>query len=78
MENINYDNNIEKKSLDYMRRLMILEKTKELLGKEVTVYINRPIGYNYNGIIYIQNYGYIKNIKALDGENLCSRYRKRN
>ena len=70
MENINYDNNIEKKSLDYMRRLMILEKTKELLGNEVTIYINRPIGYNYNGIIYSQNYGYIKNIKALEDENL--------
>ena len=70
MESINYDNNnnIEEKSLNIMRRLLMLEKTKTLLGKEITVYVDRPIGYNHDGIIYTQNYGYIKEFKALDGE----------
>lgn len=68
MESINYESDIEKKSLDYMRRLMSLETTKAMLGKEVNVYIDRPIGYLHNGIEYPLNYGYIKEYKALDGE----------
>ena len=68
MESINYNNDIEEKSLACMRRLMMTEKAKSMIGKEVKVYMDRPIGYNHNGIIYTQNYGYIKDFKALDGE----------
>ena len=68
MENINYEDDIEKKSVECMRRLIYNDSLKSLINKEVTVYIDRPIGYNHNGIIYTQNYGYIKEFKALDGE----------
>lgn len=68
MESINYKNNIEEKSIEYMRRLISFETIKSFLGKVVTVYIDRPIGYNHNGLIYSINYGYIKELKALDGE----------
>ena len=68
IENINYNNNIEEKSLNIMRRLMMIDKAKELIGKNVIVYIDRPIGYSHNGILYTQNYGYIKDFKALDGK----------
>ena len=68
MEDINYDDNIEQKSISCMRRLIFLEKATSLIGQEVTVHIDRPIGYNHKGIIYTQNYGYIKEFMALDGE----------
>lgn len=68
MESINYEADIEEKSIKCMRRLMIFDRVKSFLGKEVTVYIDRPVGYNHNGIIYSLNYGYIKEFKALDGE----------
>ena len=68
MENINYENDIEAKSIAFMRRLMYLESTTALINKEVTVHIDRPIGYNHNGIIYQLNYGYIFDKKALDSE----------
>lgn len=44
---------------------------KQLLGKSVTVIIDRPLGTthpNHNDIIYPVNYGYIENIFAGDGE----------
>ena len=68
MESIHYEANIEEKCINFMRRLMMLDIAKSFLGKEVTVYIDRPLGYNHNGIIYSLNYGYIKEFKALDGE----------
>ena len=68
MESINYNNDIEQKSLNVMRRLMLIDKARALLGKEVVVYIDRPIGYNHNGDIYTQNYGHIKDFKAMDGK----------
>ena len=42
-----------------------------LLGKSVTVIVDRPLGTthpNHNDIIYPVNYGYIENIIAGDGE----------
>ena len=68
MESINFSNDIQEKSINFMRRLMMIETAKSMIGKEVSVFIDRPIGYNHNGIIYTQNYGYIKDFKALDGE----------
>ena len=38
------------------------------IGKEVTVYIDREIGYHHKGIVYELNYGYIKDIISLDNE----------
>jgi inorganic pyrophosphatase len=68
MENINYENDISKKSLDCMRRLIYLESVNSLINKKVTVHIDRPIGFNHDGIIYQLNYGYIKELKTLDNE----------
>ena len=47
------------------------EKLNFLLGKNVKVYIDRQIGSTHpkhNSLIYKQNYGYIKELIALDGE----------
>jgi len=49
-----------------------MKKLKELLGKEISVIIDRPIGskhpeYGYN---YPINYGYVKEIIAGDGEEI--------
>ncbi|MBE6141318.1 MAG: inorganic pyrophosphatase [Erysipelotrichaceae bacterium] len=38
------------------------------MNKKATVHIDRPIGFNHDGIIYQLNYGYIKELKALDNE----------
>lgn len=41
---------------------------KNLLGKKIKVIIDRPIGFNHEGIIYEVNYGYTKVLTALDGQ----------
>ena len=49
----------------------IREQLKELIGQEVTIYIDRPIGTRhpkYKDIVYSINYGYIKEIIAADNE----------
>jgi inorganic pyrophosphatase len=49
-----------------------LELAKELLGKEVAVTMDRPLGSTHpkHGFIYEVNYGYIAGVKAPDGEDL--------
>ena len=69
MENINYETDIQKKSLACMRRLMYSESLASLINKKVTVHIDRPIGFDHDGIIYPLNYGFINELKALDGEH---------
>ena len=44
------------------------EQLKKLIGKRVKVFIDRPIGYVHENIIYPINYGYIEELTALDGE----------
>lgn len=69
MESIKYDNSsIEDKSYKTMKRLFYKDKLRKYLGKEIKVFVDRPIGYNHEGIVYSQNYGYIKEMKALDNE----------
>ena len=41
---------------------------RELMGKSVRVVVDRPIGYDHNGLVYPINYGYIPGIMAGDGE----------
>ena len=41
---------------------------RRMLGKNVHVVIDRPIGYNHHGLIYPVNYGYIPGVIAGDGE----------
>ena len=49
-----------------------LNDLKQLLGKEVTVKIDRPLGTahpKYSDLIYPLNYGYIESLVAPDGED---------
>ncbi len=48
------------------------ELAKELIGKKVTVTMDRPLGSTHpkHGFVYEVNYGYIAGIKAPDGEDL--------
>lgn len=62
------DSSIEDRAYRAVKRLFYTDKLTQLLGKEVKVIIDRPIGYIHDGITYTQNYGYIKDLKALDGE----------
>lgn len=69
MESIGYDNlPIQEKAYKVAKRLFYTQKLKRLLGQDVNVLIDRPIGYDHGGIRYKLNYGYIKDVKALDGE----------
>jgi inorganic pyrophosphatase len=54
-----------------MKKMIIRDKLLKLIGEEVTIYIDRPIGSrhpNHQDIVYGVNYGYIKEIIALDNE----------
>lgn len=42
---------------------------RQMLGKTVHVVVDRPIGYDHNGLIYPVNYGYIPGLPAGDGED---------
>ena len=72
MENIGYEKkDINQEAYKLMKKLMVREKLIKLLGKEVTIYIDRPIGSkhpNHQDIIYKVNYGFIKEIVAADNE----------
>ncbi len=69
MESIDYDTStIEEKAYKIFKKIMYQEKLQQYLGKAVNVVVDRPIGFNHNGIIYSQNYGYIKDLKAPDNE----------
>jgi inorganic pyrophosphatase len=53
-----------------------LELAKQFLGKEVEVVFDRPLGSKHpkHGFIYEVNYGYLKGVKAPDGEDLDAYY----
>lgn len=42
--------------------------THEMLGKIVTVEVDRPIGYDHHGTVYPINYGYVPSVMGGDGE----------
>ncbi len=69
MESINYDNSSnQEKAYKVAKRLFYTQKLKNLIGQKVRVFVDRPIGYEHNGTTYPLNYGYIKELKSLDGE----------
>jgi inorganic pyrophosphatase len=72
MENIGYEEeNIEEKAYNIMKKYIYREKAYALLNESIKVFIDRPIGSHHpkhKNLIYKQNYGYIKELKALDGE----------
>ena len=44
------------------------EQTRNLLGKMVHITVDRPVGYQHNGISYPINYGYVPGVMAADGQ----------
>jgi inorganic pyrophosphatase len=59
-----------------MENSQSLQIAKKLLGKEVEVTFDRPLGTKHpkHGFIYEANYGYVEGIKAPDGEDLDAYY----
>ncbi|MEK7627987.1 MAG: inorganic diphosphatase [Patescibacteria group bacterium] len=53
-----------------------LDLAKQLLGKEVEVTMDRPLGTKHpkHGFVYEANYGFIAGVKAPDGEDLDAYY----
>lgn len=72
METINYhEPDLEKDAYNLFKKYYIREKLEDLIGKNVEVYIDRPVGSahpKYSDMIYPINYGYIKEITAADSE----------
>ena len=69
METKNFDNDYTNRGINILKRLVLFDKLKQLIDKNVKVIIDRPIGYTHEDIIYTQNYGYINGVFALDGES---------
>lgn len=42
--------------------------TRKLLGKVVTVQVDRPVGYLHGDILYPINYGFVPGLMGGDGE----------
>ena len=72
MESVNYKAlDLEKDAYKLLKKLVIREKLENMIGENVEVYIDRPIGSihpKHKDIIYPLNYGYIKEITSVDGE----------
>lgn len=72
MESVDYYNpDLEKDAYKLLKKLIIREKLEGMIGQNIKVYVDRPIGSThpkYKDIIYPINYGYIKEIKAADEE----------
>ena len=72
MENIGYSkNDYVTKGVEILKRLYLLDNLKNMIGKDVKVYIDRPLGSvhpEHSSISYLVNYGYIKDFVSLDGE----------
>ena len=71
MENIGWKNDLNTKAYLLLKKLIIREKLETLLGKQIKVIVDRPIGSSHpehSEIIYPVNYGYYSKIKAADGE----------
>lgn len=67
MEKINYDDSpIEERAYKIMKRLIFEERLYKMIGQNVDVTIDHPLGSNEDNVIYAQNYGYIKELKSLD------------
>ncbi len=72
MKSINYhEPDLEKDANNLLKKYFIRKKLENLIGKNVEVYIDRPVGSahsKYSDMIYPINYGYIKEITAVDNE----------
>lgn len=51
-----------------MYRKNLIDNAENIIGKNVDIIIDRPIGYIHHDILYSLNYGYIPGVFALDNE----------
>ena len=72
LEKVGFRYTTEDNTFKYYRcennKLLREKLIQELMGKEVHVVVDRPIGYQHGDIVYPINYGYIPGIIAGDGE----------
>lgn len=71
MESIGHKNNLNEQAYYLLKKLIIRDRLEALLGKEIKVIVDRPIGSihpEHPTIVYPVNYGYYANIKAADNE----------
>lgn len=73
MENIGYERkDYTSEGVIIFKKLILLDKLKEIIGQKVHVYIDKSIGTlnKENNIIYKVNCGHIKDFKSVDGNFL--------
>ena len=58
------------KLMEELNKYGYYDLVESMLHKPVLVEIDRPIGYDHNGIIYELNYGYTKRLVSPDGDYL--------
>ena len=72
MESINYHTpDLEKDAYKLLKKLVIRENLEKMIGKSVGAFVDRPKGSvhkEHQEIVYPINYGYIKEIMAVDEE----------
>ena len=72
MENIGYTKiDYTTKGVEILKRLYLLDNLKSMIGKEVKVYIDRPIGSSHkeqSDIVYPVNVGFIKEYVSVVGD----------
>ena len=69
MENIGYSQKDNTEcGTKIMKKLFLRDELTQLIGKEIKVYIDRPVGSEHNGIVYPINYGHVKEFVAADKE----------
>lgn len=68
LSDTNIDEDFTSRGVEILKRFSIFNKLISLIDQNVSVCVDRPIGYKHDGIIYTQNCGYIKEFKALDGK----------
>ena len=64
-------NNCKNEKYALMNKLKTREKLESMIGDTIKVYVDRPIGSHhpkYHNVVYPINYGYIKEIIAVDNE----------
>ena len=57
---IDTEQSMLEKAKKIMRKMFHLEKLEQLIDSEITVHVDKPIGYTQNSIVFTQNHGYVE------------------